>query len=40
LIDPKTGHANATVPVTPLDDARPGEPTKKPITIMPPATLD
>jgi hypothetical protein len=40
LIDPKTGQSNAAVPVTPLDDAKPvGSPTK-PITIMPPATLD
>jgi len=38
LIDPKTGRATS-VPVAPLDDARPGG-VAKPITIVPPAPLD
>jgi len=40
LIDPKTGRAAGSVPVTPLDETRPAGGTPKPITVVPPAPLE
>ena len=40
LIDPKTGRSTSSVPVTPLDDARPASGARKPIAIVPPAPLE